>query len=409
MKKSEFIDQLNKRKLVIRGAGVLAKEFYESYGQVLRISYCTTNYPEESIDELTRIELDEIYEQKDDYFIIVCVGDYETVCYELISEGLMPEKDFSSAKIVAGLIENKKILLAVGQCELAVTDYIFQHMSIISKQYVTLYYDEYKVLGIADKKPLLHCVLEVNALIEMADYFIYPVNLTYRCEYYNRLLGKVRTDCCVVGVPLSTFEGYWPQDNAKDYYEKSIYYLTPDSLKIRRDMNIEKAFENGKNENILQSVLENDFYDDKTVKKCFEKTIKKFEILERKADVKISEYYKENYRSKKLFLDRGHAAPFVLKEYAKRILKSCDIDFELKEIEQVDLKWYEECHMEFPIYPSVRAQLNLTDKEKYRFIQNKEIFYLDFEAYIRIIYDYVKKGRMYLGEEQDEQNSMYSK
>ena len=108
-------------------------------------------------------------------------------------------------------------------------------------------------------------------------------------------------------------------------------------------------------------------------------------------------------------MDRGHAAPFVLKEYAKRILKSCDIDFELKEIEQVDLKWYEECHMEFPIYPSVRAQLNLTDKEKYRFIQNKEIFYLDFEAYMRIIYDYVKKGRMYLGEEQDEQNSMYSK
>lgn len=396
MKKKDFVEQLYNKMLVIRGAGALAKEFYDTYGQILKISYCTTNRPGECINGIPRIESEEILERKEDYFIIVCVGDYEAVSFEYISEGLMPGRDFFSSKIVAGLMEKKKLFLAVGQCELAVTDYIFQHMSLIS-EYVFLYYDEYKVLGIAEQKPLLQWVLEVNAVIEMADYFICPVNLSSRDKYYNRLLSKVNAECLAVCVPLSTFEGYWPQDGAMNYYEKSPYYLSPYSSRLRRDMNIEKALENGRAEDILQNIAREDFYEEDMLRKYMDKTLKKFEIMERKADVKISDYYRENYRFKKLFLDRGHAAVCVLKEYAKRILKSCEITFDLQEIEAMDLSWYNDCHMEFPLYPSVRGMLNLEDSGKYRVIEDGKIAYLSFEEYSEIIYHYVKMGMEYLG------------
>lgn len=396
MKKKDFVEQLFHKTLVIRGAGALAKEFCDTYGQILKISYCTTNRPEECINGIPRIEFEEILEKKENYFIIVCVGDYEAISFEYISEGFMPGRDFFSSKIIAGLVDKKGLFLAVGQCELAVTDYIFQHMSLIN-DYVFLYYDEYKVLGIAEQKPLLQWVLEVNAVIEMADYFICPVNLSSRDKYYTGLLRKANTECCTVRVPLSTFEGYWPQDGAINYYEKSPYYLSPYSSRFRRDMNVEKAFENGKEEGILQNIAKEDFYEEEMVRKGLEKTLKKFEIMERKAEVKISDYYRENYRFKKLFMDRGHASVCVLREYARRILESCGIIYDLQEVATVDLNWYEDCHMEFPLYPSVRKVLNLDDDGKYRVIEGDKTVYLDFEEYSEILYYYVKMGMEYLG------------
>lgn len=396
LKKKDLMEQFSKKTLVIRGTGKLAKEFYDTYGRMLKISYCTSNRQGECIDGIPRIELEEMLKKKEDYFIIVCVGDYEAVSFEYISEGFMPGKDFFPAKIVAGLVDQKKVFLAVGQCELAVTDYIFQHTSLTGR-YVFLYYDEYKVLGIAEQKPLLQWVLEVNAVIEIADYFICPVNLTFRDKYYNRLLSKVNAECCTVRVPISTFEGYWPQDGAINYYEKSPYYLSLYSMRFRRDVNIEKAFESGKEADILQNIAKEDFYEEEVIRKGFEKTLKKFEIMERKTDVKISDYYRTNYMYKRLFLDRGHAAICVLKEYAKRILESCEIIYDLWEIEAMDLSWYDDCHMEFPLYPSVRRVLNLNDNGKYRIIEAGKTDYLDFKEYSELIYHYVKMGMEYLG------------
>jgi hypothetical protein len=397
MEKDSFNEQLHSRKLVIRGAGTIARKFYELYGHMLEISYCTTNQADECLDGLTRIELEQILREKDKYFIIVCVGDYESVSFELISEGLMPIENFASSGLVAGVIEKKKIFLAVGQCELSVTNFIYINMPCINKTYLTLYYDEYKVLGIAGKLPILQSVLEVNEIIDMADYFIYPINLTSRGNYYDRLLLKVNPKCCTVGVPLATFEGYWPQDNVKDYYEQSPYYLTL-NIRLRRDINIENSFANHIENDVLNQISRDDFYDEVTLNKCFNRTIKKFQILERKSDVIISDYYQENYKKQKLFLDRGHASDFVLKEYARRILEKCNIDFKLEELKKVDLNWYIESHNEFPIYPSVRKYLGWTEDDKYLYNNGEKTVCLNFKEYIEIIYNYIKKGREYIGE-----------
>lgn len=396
MEKEELLKCLSHRKLVIRGAGALAKEFYENYGRKLKISYCTSNRAGECLEGLSRIEPKEVVKKKEEYFVIVCVGDYESVSFELIADGLMPGQHFFSSRIIAGLTDEKKVFLAVGQCELAVTDYVFQKTSL-NEKYLFLYYDEYKVLGIEDKRPLLQCVLEVNALIGMTDYFVYPVNLSSRCEYYDGLVGRVKADCRTISVPLSTFEGYWPQDGAKDYYEKSVYYLSPCALMLRRDKNIEDAFENGTERDILQMTEKDDFYDEEYVKKGFERTLKKFELLDRKADVKISDYYREHYRTKKIFLDRGHAADFVLREYARRILECLGIAFSMEEIEAVDLNWYNNCHPEFPIYPSVNKGLDFKEKdERYRLIYKDGNRYLSFKEYMEYIWRNVQSGRAYL-------------
>lgn len=405
MNREKIKNKLDNKKIIIKGMGIIAHEFVHRYSKRLDLSFCTSLSKHEILDQLVRIELDDILDNKDDFFIIVCTDNYEAASFELISKGLLPGVHFASYKVLEALLENMEIFLAVGQCELEVTNYIFQHLNSLKTEIQFFYFDEYKVLGIAEKKPQINTLFEINFMCGLADYFIYPVNLSVRGEFYTKLLQNISDNCYVVSVPLSTFEGYWPQDNRKDYYEKSKYYLSAFSASIRRDINIENALENGE-EDILIQLSQNDYYDEQFVEKNIDRTIKKFMILEKKSDVIISDFFQHNVKKVKLYLDRGHASTLVLKEYAKRILERCNIEFTMEEVDNVDLQWYDNCHSEFPIYPCVQKQLSFGENEKYRVVFNNSISYLSFKEYMKLIYELVKRGMEYINEEK---NCVYSK
>lgn len=396
MTKKQIIDNIKNKKVVIRGAGKAAEKFYLEYRNKLQILYYSTNKKNDCFYDLKKIELQDIIKEKENFFLIVCLEDYETVAFELISEELIPGEHFIFYEIAHALIEKKKILLAVGQCELAVTNYIFKAMPSLMKNYISLYYDEYKILGINNLKPQLQAIVEVDSLIGIADVLIYPVNITNRSNYYNDLVCRVKRDCITVSVPLSTFEGYWPQDNAKDYYENSSYYLQQKFSYFRRDLNVEKAFETNEEKDILERISDENFYSIEYVKTFLEKSIRKFEVYEKRSDIKISDFYRDNYLVKQIFLDRGHAAGFVLKEYARRIIKKCCIDADITEIDTVDLSWYDESHGETPIYPSVFRCLEFRRTRGYRLVSEEITEYLNFEEYLELVYKNVQQGFKYI-------------
>lgn len=395
MEKDKLRKRILQKKVIIWGLGNQGKNFIKGYSEYFEKVYCTSNNTQERIDYFERIEKKDIFCNFEDYYIVICSNAYDEICLELISQGLKPVKNFAPVKVVEAILNRRKIVMSVGQCELEIINYIYGSMKCLSDKYISIHYDEYKVLGIQELSPKLEVIMTVRALMPLADYFIYPINLTKeRNNYYLDILSLKNKNCRCLSLPLTTFEGYWPQDNVNDYYEICKYYRK-DSTGIypfgnRRDRNIECSLENGEGKEILKRILRDDFYSQEKVENYINKTIRKYELYERKSDLKISDYIRANYKKKRLFKDRGHAEVFVFKEYARRILMSFEIEFNEEELEKVDLGWYDKCHNEFPIYPSVLKYLDFEDNKNYHFFRRNEEIYLDFQSYIEKIYNYLE-------------------
>lgn len=394
MKRQEYINNINNKQLVIRGTGKVAKHFFNDYGAIFDIKLSTSNVSGDYLEGTQRIESKEIYQDKNRYYVIVCLDATDDVFFELVSGGLRFGHNFMDYRLFLTIKQNRKIFLEVGQCELALTHYILNNLSNLETEYSFFYYDEYKVLGIEDKKPLLQAVLEVNEIIESADVLIYPVNLGSRDIYYKKLIEKTHNTCAIVAVPLSTFEAYWPQDNKKNYYEKSKYCIDKATDNIRNDANMEQALEEG-DKSVIEKINNIDFYNADVVNRGFERTFKKFEIIERKSDIKISDYYRKNYSLFPIYMDRGHISVEVAKEYSRRILDYLKITYDYDELEHIDLSWYEQCHSEDPIYLCVEKAIGLPDKSIYRLVQGDTIIYLSREEYLNKKFEILKAGYMY--------------
>ena len=399
MKKVDLLRCMSERKIIIFGTGERGNKFYWKYKDKLHMAYVTSNLDDKTIGNLERVEWRD-FVGNENYLIVVCSQAENEIAYQLLEEGLVYGKDFIDQNLAEALLDEKEIVLFVGQCELEVIDYMLNSISEFTRQYVSICYREYDVLGIKGyRNPKLEMSLIVNSVSELADYFIYPANLSKeRQDYYQRLLNKLPSGCKSVSVPLTTFEGYWPQD-LDAYYEPSPYYKRDTADKFpfggRRDNNLEAAVKEGKAEETLKDILRDDFYTEEEVCNLFRKSLKKYKVLERKSDIKICDFIEGNYMERKVFLDRGHVCDFVLKEYAKRIVIYLDISLDVKLIDKADLDWYNQCHSEQPIYPSVQKQLKFCGNEVYRFWFNGGMRYMGREEYFSLLCRYmesVKRG-----------------
>ena len=390
--KEELLWPIQHKKIILLGTGEKGRRFYGKYKEMVDIRYASSNLDNETIGNLERIEWKSIIGCSE-YFIVVCSAAENKIAYEFMLYGLQYGKDFVNQSLAEALLDKKEIVLLVGQCELEFVDCIFKTNPKFMQKYAGFCYREYDVLGINDQYPKLEISLMVNVVIGCADYFIYPVNLSKeRLDYYGMLLGKIELHCKTAGVPLTTFEAYWPQDS-EEYYRMSIFYKKDAGGKYpfggRRDLNLESSVENGTVQEMVGKVLQEDFYPEDAVWKLFRKTIRKYRILEKKADITISDFLEENYRKRRVFLDRGHVCDFVLKEYAKRIAEFLGLDLDLRFLEEVDLEWYNQCQSEQPIYPSVQKCLEFTENTEYRFWVNGKLCRATMKGYMESLCNYM--------------------
>lgn len=388
MRRADLLQRIAESRIIIFGTGEKGRRFCMKYKDKLHMAYATSNLDNETVGNLERIEWSN-FAGREEYLIIVCSGAENEIAYQLFERGLEYGKDFINQDIAEALLDGKEIVLSVGQCELEVTNYIFNSIPEFAEKYMGICYREYDVLGLKElKTPKLEISLMANQVTELADYFIYPANLSKeRQDYYQMLLERIPSGCRSVSVPLTTFEGYWPQDSAP-YYETSPYYKKNENdlypFGGRRDINLENAVENGTVEKEIKKILRDDFYSKEEVYKLFQKTLKKYRVLERKSDIKISDFLEENYLVRRVFLDRGHACDFVLKEYAKRILTFLDIAINLEMIEKINLDWYKQHHFEQPIYSSVQRCLKFKEQKEYCLFVNKILTCTDKKEYFAI-------------------------
>lgn len=416
MKKESLLKYIRDKKVIVFGTGERGNYFYDKYRDQIDIVYATSNMDNKTIGALGRIEWKKIVE-RDKYFIVVCSAAENDIAYQLMLYGLIFGKDFITQNVMEALLDKKEIVLFVGQCELEIVNDILNRVSAFTCKYAGICYREYDVLGIAERNPKLEISLMVNFIISLADYYIYPANLSKdRIEYYEMLFEKTAPHCKTCSVPLTTFEAYWPQD-AENYYEMSPFYKEDSCGMLpfggRRDNNLEVAVRDGTTEERIHQILKEDFYADDAVDKLFGKTIRKYKVLEKKSDIKISDFMEENYRKQRVFLDRGHACDFVLKEYTKRIIAYLDIGIDGRAIDEVDLEAYNQCHSEQPIYVSVQKHLEFQENAEYRFWMNGKMQHATAEMYFVILCEYMSKVKeldaVETREDYEEENSMHSK
>lgn len=415
MKKESLLKYIRDKKVIVFGTGERGNRFYEKYKDTIDIVYATSNLDNKTIGNLERIEWKNITGE-DKYLLVICSVAENDIAYQLMLYGLVYGKDFITQNVVEVLLDGKKLVLFVGQCELEIVNDILNGISEFKDKYVGICYREYDVLGIGERTPKLQISFMVNFVIGLADYYVYPANLSKeRLEYYEMLLGKTAPYCKTCSVPLTTFEAYWPQDS-KNYYEMPPLYKRDSSGALpfggRRDNNLELAVYDGTVQKTIDEILKDDFYTDDTINKLFSKTIRKYKVLEKKSDIKISDFLEENYRKRRVFLDRGHACDFILKEYAKRIVTYLDINIDVGLIGKIDLETYNQCHSEQPIYVSVKKHLEFQENTQYRFWMNGKMQYAAAEVYFNILCNYMGKVKALdmvgVKEGNEKENNMFS-
>ena len=148
-------EKLVNSKILIWGTGEKGRYFTDTFGKNLLISGCTSNLDSECIEGLERLEPIDVCTRKGQYFIIICSNEYEQIKFQLLTESFELGVDFISQDIAIAILKDIKIFLAVGQCEFAVTDYIYKNMPTYMNEYYPFFFDEYKILGIEEKEPRL--------------------------------------------------------------------------------------------------------------------------------------------------------------------------------------------------------------------------------------------------------------
>lgn len=128
-------------------------------------------------------------------------------------------------------------------------------------------------------------------------------------------------------------------------------------------------------------------------------SFREIELKEEDADIKISDWIRENYKSKKFFRDRAHLNNELIWEYTKRVLNKLGYPAKkINNIEEIDIVsksgFYGGTWNEVPIYPSVVKILGLNmidESTKYCMVRaEKRIDYFTFKEYMYNYINYIK-------------------
>ncbi len=398
---------INNKRIVLWGTGNIAKGFYKKYHDKLPVYACTSNDRDiVPIESLNTIKPCEIEPQSD--FIIICSVYYDEIRYQLMCMGgYEPNINFIKydvfEKLYSAEINSKKVLIAVGQCEINEMCQTLNLLHHFKDKYAVFYFDEQRVCAHGNKCSLAE-TRECRNLLGKADYFIKPSALNPQSmRSFRSLQQYLNKQCQTITISLFTMDSYWPQDIAK---ERSInkYYVVKNNSKlcafVERDRIIEKYIDEGySTKEIMDLICKDDFFDCDVVKNNHSSCIKRARISDKISDIKMADFIAHNYNVMKLYCDRGHFNENLLKEYVKRILQLLDDDVSEKELLSMDVSCITQYVNELPIYPSTAKILELEFVNKdtlYRESRYDGIRLVTFEEYMEAFITYCQKSRSVL-------------
>ena len=389
LKREEYIRSIRQKDIILFGAGNYAKRFYNMFKDELHIKGCITNNSQEKVFQVNGKEIcpvlrPECLAGRREMFIILCAACHMPMGEQLRAMGFNPGADYIDSDMFQILYSGKKIALFYGVCYVRAIYTCLQHSEKFTSVYESFYWMEYLKMD-ALEDALFSC------LLGMCDLFIYSAYLTpEKRRISSAYLSRLDQRCIPVSIPLLFFQGYYPcvsglsgMDNRYSVVSNASPYapfLTPDH-------NVNRMMEEGTGlAEIIKRAADPDFYQKEFVVGYYTREMRKLELAETAADIRICDYLYENHGKKRTFLNEKHISNPVIRELAHRVMDRLEMERDIgRKVLEERLLYTSEV----PVYPSVIKHLSLdVYRGEYTLYTFKGDVRLTFEEYISRYYEY---------------------
>ncbi len=272
------------------------------------IVLCMLNWRELK-EQLEELEL-RIFED----FIPWIYLDYDAIDLDFIDFLNTDEEKGRSIRLLA---KDKKICGLYGFCHMNQ----YRNFLNSSKEFL----DRYIFLNIPvvnDVENRFHRVIDCEFIWSSCDLFIatgvYEINV-FDVPTTEKIVKKLNRKCKKILITSASFKGYFPQ-HAAGIRETNQYFAWGDK-------NINKMIKQGfSGEDIVDHILNSDIYSPEFVISYFDRALRILEKEEKKCDVKIADYIRENGRKRLLFYSWTHPVKEIMTEIGRRLFAALELD-----------------------------------------------------------------------------------
>lgn len=307
-------------------------------------------------------------------------------------------KDMSRfEKALLNLKSYGEILAIYGNCQTHVLKHYFSKIKTIQEKYFIFSFPQMWNPG---HKGKFEELFSSGAMKYIDVLFTQSVSENNRFgEMFSTKAIKqlINDDCKVIKICNAFCQGYYPQYERPDDYEKFLndVAVNKEGLAMFNNMldwNICRMVAEGKNiEEIIDAISKDDFYDAIFINERFEIEMQNYKKKEAELDIKIADFVEENINHLYLFESSNHPTEIVFLEILRRMLYALGIEDEVyfaNVTHPLGLPGGEEKGI---IYPSVFQGLGINKRYMnllYKLpISGKEVsFYEYMQTYIKIVF-----------------------
>jgi hypothetical protein len=218
-------------------------------------------------------------------------------------------------------------------------------------------------------------------LLKNCDIFIYqPFNKIYENSDYDipKIKMYLKPETIIIKVNFYRFNGFWYDSNYSPYTGNNGF-----TFPSNHNSGVHNSFINFTgNKDEIKNKIDNLYIEKNDILDNFNSELEKFKKLDDNSDVKMYNYFINNYKQQYLFHDKYHPTNIFFYEiFIQLVFKLTEYQLPSNDIEFINsLKDYEMTRWTTPILPIIKDYLELQIPDKI-FIFFPDRFYMD-------IYDY---------------------
>ncbi|MBQ3797437.1 MAG: hypothetical protein II842_14390 [Butyrivibrio sp.] len=398
--RTDIIDELMKKNIVIFGAGHIADEFCREFIDILSISFFVSNNTLEKKVDINNRTFDVFRPEEKlihniDELVVICIENFEPIEEQLFYMGYRYGEDYVDYRFFKWMTSGKKLAFSYGVCYMRSISECLEKSDTFSKDHEVFCRLSYK-----DIKNYEYDALAF--MLQFCELYLYNSVLTKtertKNEFFLSILPK---SCITISIPIINFVGYHPQAVSDNFYDNRYCIVSKGTdwapfLSADRNIN---AFIDEKMScsEIVKKIGSRNFYEAGFLEKNYERELRRIAILEADSDIIISDFIKANRGKKRLFYNETHVSNEVIIELAKRVLRRIEYSDYLPELELLERELLHTS--EVPLYPSVICGLGLdvylADNMTYRLFTFKGPKYVTFEEYVEQYYEFCSDMKKY--------------
>ena len=395
---------IRRREILLYGEQEEIEAFLEKYIDELNIQYALTEYHDEVILQpymkwnLKTVMMEQAEISENQLIVICAKGTFGTLRRRLIYMKKKEYKEYICSELVDALLYDKKLIICMGTQMLEQVCLLLHSSENICRQYSILYYPESELM-----MPYMNRMAEYSHVSRYCHIYIRSA-----CEK-ERFLFKVadknisNRECKIITVADFGFGGYYPQvinnrDAISNYLLRGHDRLPMDYETLalsRTDEEIVKLCnQNVPKEDIVERLLNPDYYQVEEAQHYFEKQLERFKALEVTTDIPLGDYI-EKHKGEYLCRNLNEWSEPIISYVAEEIGKIINMPQLNISREQRITIIEENSGSEMIVYPSVQKALGLENafkNKKYKVVTYHQSRYMSMEEYLYFMIEYLYRA-----------------